>query len=439
MGKIFIQGLAVEARVGVYKREHGKRQPLSFDLEVAFADVARAAVSEELADTLNYEQLASIAREVVERRHYPLVETLARTIGQELLRLPGVVSARVRLRKIGCLPGVDAAGTELRVEREAFEEADDHPRAVGSELVADEEPLVVVGGGVAGLAATLWCARLGRPALLIDPGPQLGGQLHQVHFEMTDLPGMPPSNGIALARRLWTALPRATRWWTARLSACQADADGATLTVVDDQGAERIVRARALIVAMGLSRRSIAVPGERELRGRGLLATASRGIEGLAGERVAVIGGGDGACENALKLVRAGAHVVLLHHGAALSAREEFRRAVGDEPAIELRLGATVARFCGTEALEAVELDDGSRIAARHALVRVGWVPHSRSLPAAWLDEGGYVRCDPSLRVVGEARVFVAGDLRNPPAPSVAASVGDGANAAKGATQLLDQ
>lgn len=435
MGKIFIEGLAVEARVGVYKREQGKRQPLSFDLEVAFMDVAQAAASEELADTLNYEQLASIAREVVERRHYPLVETLAHTIGQELLRLPGVVNARVRLRKLGCLPGVEAAGTEIRMEAAR---PDGHPLALASHEVAAEEPLMVVGGGVAGLAATLWCARLGRPALLVDPGPRLGGQLHQVHFKMTDLPGMPPSSGGALARRLWCALPKTTRWWSARLCSVSTEADACQVVLQDEQGAQRTLRTKALILAMGLARRSMAVPGERELRGRGLLATASRDIERLAGERVAVLGGGDGACENALKLAQVGAEVVLLHRGEALSAREEFRQAVQAEAAIEVRLDAAVARFCGTEQLEAVEFEDGSRMPVRHALVRVGWVPHSQSLPTAWLDNDGYVRCDPNLRVVGEGRVFVAGDLRNPAAPSVAVSIGDGANAAKGATQLLE-
>ncbi|MCK5797872.1 MAG: NAD(P)/FAD-dependent oxidoreductase, partial [Deltaproteobacteria bacterium] len=321
----------------------------------------------------------------------------------------------------------------------------DHPRPIHlSSLGQDEdaeggvEDVIVVGGGVAGLAATRWCLRLGHAPLLIDPGPRLGGQLHLVHAEMTDLPALSPHAGLALARRLWRQLPTRTRWLETHLVRVSSDPQGLSLAVEAADGTRAVLRARTLILAMGLRRRYLGVPGERELAGCGILQTASKEIACVAGDRVVVVGGGDGACENALKLADAGAEPVLVHRGARLSARRALRDAVVSQE-IPVRFETRVRRFLGDAGrLVAVELESGERVASPWALVRVGWVPQSASLPAAWRDDRGYVVCDAGLRVAGEARVFVAGDLRDPPAPSVASSCGDGASAAKAAIQRIE-
>jgi len=192
---IFVTNLRLEARVGVNPGEQGADQPIALEIQIGLDDLALAARSERLRDTVDYVGVVRAARRVVDARHYPLVETLATCIAQAVLDRPGASWVRVRLRKLKCLRHASGAGVELELHR-------DPSWPVAPTTSGDEEPLVIVGGGVAGMAAALWCHSLGHPALLVDPTAQLGGQLHMVHGLMRDLPAMEPMTGAALAAHM---------------------------------------------------------------------------------------------------------------------------------------------------------------------------------------------------------------------------------------------
>jgi len=451
--QILVSELRLRARVGVNPNEQGADQPIVVDLWVGLQDVGRSLKSERLKDTVDYVGVTETTRRVVAERHYPLVENLAAAIAKAVLERPRATWVRVRLRKLDCLPSATAAGVELELRR-----AVEQPVPLEPDEVEGEQEVVVVGGGAAGLAAALWCQRLGHPALVVDPGDFLGGQLQMVHGQMVDLPAMEPMNGLELARRLWRQfVEHRGRWLRARLVRIGSSAapsrsvpegredpsSGACKLVLalEPDGAPRELRAQTVVLATGVRRRRLEVPGERELYGRGILATGAKGTGHLAGQQVVVVGGGDSGCENALLLVRSGARVTLVHRGDELTARQQFHKMVAAEPQINLRLSTEVLRFVGAQQLEGVELEGPKgreTLAAQAALVRVGWVPNSEGLPARWLDERGFVRTDDPGQVIGEPRVFVAGDLLGGIAPSVATSFGSGAIAARAAAQLLD-
>jgi thioredoxin reductase (NADPH) len=443
---IFVSDLRLKARVGVNPGEQDASQSIVLDISVGVEDMALAARSERLSDTLDYVAIARTARQVVELRHYPLVESLATAIAQAVLARPGATSVRVRLRKLDCLRHASAAGVEVEL---GLDDAATQPRPVGLDQVADPEEVVVVGGGAAGFSACLWCWRLGHRALLVDPGPLLGGQLHLVHGLMADLPAQNPMTGLALARRLWRQLVSCGgRWLRAELQGIEPAPDGSGVALLahgaDRQGGswEHTIRARTAIVATGVRRRRLEVPGELELAGRGLLATAARDVQALAGKHVVIVGGGDSACENALLVARAGARVTLVHHRPRLSARDQFAREVLQTAGIELCLGARVQRFVGDDTLTGVELEVGGAtrlVSAQAALVRVGWIPNSEHLPRQWLDDAAYVQTDASCRVRGETRLLAAGDVLGRIAPSVATAFGSGATAARGAVHILER
>lgn len=441
MSTVFVRGLRAEARVGVKLDELSRHQPIEIDIEIELGDLTAAARSEQLADTLDYEQLASRARAIVAERHFPLVESLAGAIAQDLARRPRVHSVRVRLHKLGCLPNATAAGAEIVMAGASAAPEPIQPLAFAHAPARVE--IAIVGGGVAGLAAALWCARLDRPALVIDAAANLGGQLDQVYFPMPDLPGLEPLAGDALARRMCRQFrDHGGRWLQAELTGVSADDSGVDLDLAPASSAApadaRRLRASVVIIATGLRRRRLEVPGEERLAGRGLLATGSRDTDRLRGEHVVVVGGGDSASENALKLARAGAEVTLLYRRDQLGARRAFRQRIAAEPRIRCWAGRRVARFVGEHQLEAVELDSGERVATRWALVRIGWRPNTEGLPRDWLDaRGGIEQRD--LHVAGERRVLCAGDVRLPEAPSVATAAGDGACAAKSAALLLER
>ena len=200
--------------------------------------------------------------------------------------------------------------------------------------------------------------------------------------------------------------------------------------------------AGGLILALGIRRRALGVPGERALAGQGILDTAARDPAAQAGRAVAVIGGGDAACENAIILARAGARVILLHRGLRPTCREEFIPMLKAEARITLRPHCGVTGFSGRQRLEAVTLvgpQGEETLKVQAALVRVGWEPNSDAVPRAWLDDQGFVRVDTHMQVLGAERACAAGDITGPASSSVASAVGAGANAARAMVARLER
>ena len=114
MTRVFVTGLRVQAEIGVYRHEIGKRQPLSVDVEL---DVPAAGAAR-LADTVNYETILKAARAIAEEGHIELVETFADRLARACMADPRVTRARVRVEKpLALAPDAVAAGAEIIVER----------------------------------------------------------------------------------------------------------------------------------------------------------------------------------------------------------------------------------------------------------------------------------------------------------------------------------
>ncbi|HEY3800293.1 MAG TPA: dihydroneopterin aldolase [Caulobacteraceae bacterium] len=112
--KVFVRGLAVDAQIGVYKHEKGRAQTLVIDVEL---DVAITAW-DQLSETVNYEVIATKAREVAAAGHRGLVETFAHHLAESLLEEPKVTRARIRVEKPSALaPHAAAAGVEITAVR----------------------------------------------------------------------------------------------------------------------------------------------------------------------------------------------------------------------------------------------------------------------------------------------------------------------------------
>lgn len=114
MTKVFVAGLRIEAEIGVYRRERGRPQPLVVDVEL---DVPTAG-AERLAETVNYEVIARIAREVAAEGHIMLVEAFAERVARACLADERVTRARVRVEKpLALAPEAAGAGVEVTVVR----------------------------------------------------------------------------------------------------------------------------------------------------------------------------------------------------------------------------------------------------------------------------------------------------------------------------------
>ena len=118
MDKVFIEGLEIEALIGIYDWERRIRQVLRFDLEMAFDNRVPAA-SDDIADTLDYKAVSKRLVEFVGQSGFGLVETLAERCAAIVIEEFGVSWLRLKLSKPGAVRGAQAVGVVIERTRPA--------------------------------------------------------------------------------------------------------------------------------------------------------------------------------------------------------------------------------------------------------------------------------------------------------------------------------
>ncbi|TBR12391.1 MAG: dihydroneopterin aldolase [Lysobacter sp.] len=116
MDHVFIEGLEIEALIGIYDWERRVRQPLVFDIEMAFDNRVPAA-SDDIAHTLDYKAVSTRIREFVSASGFGLVETLAERVAEMLLSEFPVQHLRLKLGKPGAVRGARAVGVSIERSR----------------------------------------------------------------------------------------------------------------------------------------------------------------------------------------------------------------------------------------------------------------------------------------------------------------------------------
>src|ERR1700676_1409269 len=120
MDKIFIRALKTEAIVGIFDWERQVKQAVVIDCEFS-ADIAKAALSDSIDDTLNYKRVAKRVLAFVEGSQFHLVETLAEHVAMLLLEEFGVAWVRISLSKPGAIRSSRDVGVVLERDRSALE------------------------------------------------------------------------------------------------------------------------------------------------------------------------------------------------------------------------------------------------------------------------------------------------------------------------------
>ncbi|WBQ09029.1 dihydroneopterin aldolase [Hyphomonadaceae bacterium ML37] len=109
---VHVRGLRLEAEVGVYDSERGRRQPVRIDL-TADVDATACHPDGRLADTVNYAALAEAVRQIVLARHHDLLEDLAQTIADTLFADPRITRLALSIDKLTALADADSVGVSL--------------------------------------------------------------------------------------------------------------------------------------------------------------------------------------------------------------------------------------------------------------------------------------------------------------------------------------
>lgn len=329
--------------------------------------------------------------------------------------------------------------------------------------MTEQYPIVIIGSGCAGLSAAVYAGRADNEPLVVR-GDEPGGQL-TLTTDVANYPGFPEGiNGQELISRMQE----------------QAESFGAEIrdgivTEIDDE--ERpfeiafkhgdTILAKSIIVASGASARTLGIPGEDDLMGYGVSTCATCDGAFFRGEDMAVIGGGDAACEEAVFLTKFADTVHLVHRRDELRAESYWKNELQEHEQsgeIEIHWNTEATRITGTQEdgvddLDVVSHPDGypkqkqedghdsvttSSLDVGAVFLAIGHTPNTSFLSETGveLDNDGYVSVDAGLGAGATSTdvegIFAAGDVFDYHYQQASTASGTGVQAALDADAFLE-
>ncbi len=296
--------------------------------------------------------------------------------------------------------------------------------------------IAVIGGGPAGLTAALYSSRAGMKTVLLEKA-QPGGQLWWSE-KIENYPGFPEgvASGELASRMREQAEKFGAEVLTAELLEIGDAEEGVFTLRVSGSGGE--ILSRCVIAACGAKMKQIGVPGEKKLSGKGVSYCAVCDGPLFKGKKVAVIGGGTAACEEAVFLSRFASEVYLVHRRPRLRAVGRAVDRVNETDNIKLMLDKRLVRINGGETVESLEFEDGSLLETDGVFIFAGLDPSTGALEKTVDTREGFILTDESLRS-SRSGIYVAGDCRYGALRQVVSACGEGAAAAEQARAYVEK
>ncbi len=303
----------------------------------------------------------------------------------------------------------------------------------------EEYDIIIVGGGPAGLAAAVYTGRAELRTLILER-LFVGGQVVQT-YEVANYPGFPEGiSGPELIERM----QRQAKQFGAEFRTEEVqliDLDGDYKIVRTDRNE---YRAAVVILAMGADPRKLGVPGEEELRGRGVSYCGTCDGPFFRDKRVVCVGGGDAALKESLFLTKFASEVLLVHRRGEFRGEKVYQTQVREHPKIQLVLHTVVTRINGEEKVESVDArnvqtQEERRIPCDGVFIFIGADPNTNFLCNLFpTDCGGHVETDVHM-MTSAPGVFAVGDVRKYSYRQIATAVGEGVTAAMAAAHWIDE
>jgi thioredoxin reductase (NADPH) len=301
--------------------------------------------------------------------------------------------------------------------------------------------VLIVGAGPAGLCAALYGGRSMLRTAIFERGIP-GGELLNTEL-IEDYIGFASVKGHDLADKMAQhALRFGAEMITDTVTAVEKRPDGMfTVTTESEQAYE----APAVIITAGGTPTKLGVPGEVEYAGKGVSYCAVCDGHFFRGEILAVVGGGDAACEEADFLTRYASKVYLIHRRDEFRASPIIQKKVFDNPKIEVIWNTVVDRVVGSDTqVKHLELHDTitgktSELVVGGIFVFIGFKPNTGIVKGHFShDAGGYFVTDNNM-MSSIPGLFVAGDVRSQLTRQVTTAVGDATTAAIAASKYIGE
>lgn len=292
----------------------------------------------------------------------------------------------------------------------------------------------IIGSGPAGLSAAIYAKRANLSAVVIEKEYEGTGQIAE-SGQVDNYLGLQGISGYDLGEQFREhAVKLGVSFLEQEVTEIKKE-DSAVFTIIFEDGSS--VETKTVIYAAGATPRRANIPGEQEYLGKGVSYCAICDGSFYRGKKVAVLGGGDTALDDAVYLADLAEQVYVIHR------RKEFRGAATTVEKLRKKENVTfvlehqVKEITGAEKVNGVVLENGTAIAVDGVFVAYGSVPQTNLVKElVILDAAGYVKAEET----GEtslAGLYVAGDVRTKKLRQVVTAVSDGANAATAVVEYL--
>ena len=297
--------------------------------------------------------------------------------------------------------------------------------------------VMIIGSGPAGLTAAIYTSRAGLKTV-VAAGMLWGGQL-MITREVENFPGF--ENGV-LGPELMEKMRKQAERFGAKLvfeNATSVDFKSKPFKVTVG---DTVYEAKTVIIAAGASAKWLGLESEARLRGRGVSVCATCDAAFFRDRKVAVVGGGDTALEEAFVLSKVVSEVKVIHRRDKLRACKFLQEKAFANPKITFVWNSTVTEVLGKERVEGVRLrnvvsGEESVLECNAVFVAIGHKPNTDVFKdQIELDPTGYVIARDGTRTNIEG-VFVAGDVADNRYRQAIAAAGSGCKAALDAEKYL--
>jgi len=310
-------------------------------------------------------------------------------------------------------------------------------KSLGEQAMHD---VVIIGTGPAGLTAAIYAARANLKPI-IYAGSMHGGQLTTT-TEVENWPGF--EHGIMGPKLMTEMTAQAERFGTEIIyeAITKVDFSKRPFTLWADK---KEITAKAVIIATGATAKTLGLPGEAELMGRGLSTCATCDGFFYRNKVVAVSGGGDSAMEEANYLSKLCSQVYLIHRRSEFRASKIMVDRVKNNPKIKILTPWTVKKPLADKSgvngivIENVETGKTEDLKVDGLFMAVGHKPNSDLfLPWVDIDNHGYIKTTTNTATKTPG-VFAAGDIADPTFKQAITAAGMGCQAAMQAQRYLEE